>query len=699
MSRIRQLLLVAHTHHDVGYTNSPRIIDRQHERIVSEVLSLCDASPGQGPDRFRWTFEVSRPVLRFLAHASADDVARLRRQVRAGDIAVTGGYLNMTQLPSTWEFETAYDALSAFAAAGIPVRTEQHGDVNGIAWGTIPAMRRAGIERLVMALNPDHGRAPFPQPSAFWWEGPSGERLFTLLSTHYGYGEEWGIVDGDCDLAERRIRAFVDELEKRDDYPFDSVVVHAGNDNRWPTTAHLDIVRHWNERHPDVPMRTATIDDALDVLQGHPASAGLPVYRGEWSDWWAHGHGSTAREVAVYREARSFARAAQASHALVLLDGTGTPALATVLGYRRGPVLLRSPAELLDDLAHVDEQLLLFGEHTWGSWETYSKPHSNLSHSHWNAKAGFAYDAFDHARDLAIEGLYRLAAAGSEHAPGDVRASGILVFNPSERERTEPIAAEIDGARRVRVVATVPPFGLSLLQTPDAAHEQRRGRVIETARYRVEVDPAAGGVVSLLDKRTGRELVDSSAAHALGAVVCETVPSTSTHPMVTRSPKDFHPEDPGPDFERTVATGADEPVITETDTATEISWTTSVPGLLDARGTLVLYAGTELVDYDVHIAKPESFAPRACSSPSRSPRTRPSSFSRPPAPSMSPVPSNCRTRARTGTRFNTPSACAVRRAASCGAASMLRSCNSADSTRGSGRARSMLLSVTSTAGS
>ena len=58
---------------------------------------------------------------------------RLASLVRAGRIAVTGGYLNMTQLPSEWELDAAYDALVPLGAAGIRVRTEQHGDVNGIA--------------------------------------------------------------------------------------------------------------------------------------------------------------------------------------------------------------------------------------------------------------------------------------------------------------------------------------------------------------------------------------------------------------------------------------------------------------------------------------------------------------------------------------------------------------------------------------
>ena len=415
MARIRRLLLLGHTHHDVGYTNSPRIIDRMHGEIVREVLRLADAEdrPLDAPDRFRWTFEVARPVLTFLRTATEAERDSLRRHVSEGTVCVTSGYLNLTQLPDAPEFAAAYRAIEAIRSEGIPIRTEQHGDVNGIAWGVADAMLDAGIDRLLMALNPDHGRAPLEQPSAFWWEAPSGRRVFTLLSTHYGFGEEWGIVDGDVELACENILRFVERLDARDDYPLDTAVVHAGNDNRWPAALFVDVVRTWNERHPDRPMTTATTDGVMDALLAQ-APPDLPVLRGEWADWWSHGHGSTEREVAVYREARRFARAAREAFRLARERGEGRPELATVLGYRRGPVRLREEAELARAFDAVDEQLLLFDEHTWGSWETYSKPHSHFSHSHWNAKAGFAYAAWDEARDLAVEALYRLAASGTE---------------------------------------------------------------------------------------------------------------------------------------------------------------------------------------------------------------------------------------------------------------------------------------------
>jgi hypothetical protein len=613
---IDQILLIGHTHHDVGYTASPRTVDPLHARIVGRVLELCGEHDEPGPAQFRWTFEVARPVLAFLDSATPAEVARLAELVQAGRISVTGGYLNMTQLPGEAEFDAAYRQLQRIRRHGIPVRTEQHGDVNGIAWGIVPAMRRAGLDRLVMALNPDHGRPPFRQPTGFSWVGPDGRPVFVWLSTHYGFGEEWGIVDGDTELAERCIARFVQDLHDRDDYPYHIAVVHAGNDNRWPTARFLDVVRHWNAVHPETPMRTATIDEALDLLTNQVPTTAIPTVHGEWSDWWSHGHGSTARDVAVYRRARGHALAAQAMLGLTQLRGDGDPALAEVIGYRRGPVRLRSTCEVARDLDLVDEQLLLFGEHTWGSWETYRRPHSDFSHSHWNAKGGFAYAAYDLAREMAVEGLFRLAASGPPPPDGTPAAddpSGVvLVVNPTERARSEPVTVEIDGAALRTIVATdVPAFGTAAFPIPAAPRDAGTGREIEAGHFRAVLDPARGGVVSLVDLRDGREIVDGTSPHGLGAVVVQQVAPGSDHPMLSVDPRRFRPEDPGPEFVQFAATGFDQPRIEQAADYTAIHWRTAALGVPEIDGTLRLYPGLDVIDVQLDLVKPAAFGPES----------------------------------------------------------------------------------------
>lgn len=323
-----------------------------------------------------------------------------------GLLSVTGGYLNMTQLPGDAEFDAAYEQLE---------------------------------------LNPDHRRPPLEQPSGFWWEGQAGERIFTWLSTHYGFGEEWGIVDGDVDMAERCILAFLERLCERDDHPYDAALVLAANDNRWPTVRCLDVVQYWNSRHPHI----------------------------------------------------------------------------------------RTEAELIEGLSEVDEQLLLFGEHIRGSWETYSKPHSTSSYSHWNATAGLAYEAYDSTRDLAIEGALQLMASGCGATKEEMQEHSILLVNTTESA-----------------------LGTVLLPIGGVPRDFGAGTCIETGLYRAVVDPECRGVVSLVDLRSGRELVDPDAGHGLGAVVIEQIHQNSQHPMVTVGSKYFHPEDPRPDFVCTAAAGS-----------------------------------------------------------------------------------------------------------------------------------------------
>ena len=313
--------------------------------------------------------------------------------------------------------------------------------------------------------------------------------------------------------------------------------------------------------------------------------------------------------MAVYREARRFALSARAAFRLAAERGESEsePALATVLGYRRGPVRLRDDAELDAVFDRVYEELLLFGEHTWGSWETYSKPHSHFSHSHWNAKAGFAYGAWDLARDLNVEALYRLAASGSEAAS----AEGVLVANVTDVPRREAVEAEVDGNRRVTVVADLPPSSVVVLPVPPAEPEPREGATIEAGRFRAIVDPARGGVVSLLDLTTGQDLVDTGADHGLGAVVTETVTARGRSHPIFDNPKNFNPAFPGPEFERSHASSARTPWVTETDAFARIQWSSARPGELTAAHTLTLFRELDDIDLAVHIAKPERFAPES----------------------------------------------------------------------------------------
>jgi hypothetical protein len=109
--------------------------------------------------------------------------------------------------------------------------------------------------------------------------------------------------------------------------------------------------------------------------------------------------------------------------------------------------------------------------------------------------------------------------------------------------------------------------------------------------------------------------VDVTAETPLGAVVDEVVEAGSQHPMITTSPKLFHPDHPGPRFERVVAAGAGPVRVARGGGLTEIRWEASAPGIPQVISTLVI--ADDSVDHpadivlEVHVSKPERFGPES----------------------------------------------------------------------------------------
>jgi alpha-mannosidase len=585
----------------VGYTDSPRLITELHAEAVAEAIRLAMLGDPGDPAAFRWTFEVARPVNEFLDTATPHEIDDLRAAVASGRLSISGGYLNNAVLAGDEELVRSYAPVDRFRRLGLPIRIEQHSDVNGLPWGTVPAMVRAGLDVIAMALNPDHGRPPFEQPTAFWWEGPDGSAVLAWLSLHYGLAEMWGLLDGEIERFDGQLRPTIARLEARSDYPFDFVVLHATDDNGWPTLAAADGVRAWNERFGDIPMSTATMDSAMARALAQARAADLPTWRGEWADWWAHGHGSSAYEVGVSRAARSRLRAAQAAMALARLAGAQRSDTERRTARRRDPVRGRSESAVGKTVDRAWRDLLLFNEHTWGSDESVAQPDSLFTRSHWNAKAAIAFSAFDVARDLLGEALWRLEAL----LPVREGGSGLVVFNPLPDARTESVV--IDGPAGVvtELTAEVPGYGLVRLDAPAAVPPLvETSNILQTAHYRVEVDPARGGIVGLRDLRSGWELLDEAAEAPLAAVIVESVDPSVDHPVLRSGRQSFHPDNPGPAFLRSIATGPAPARVEHGSGWDAIAWSASLPGGGSVETRLTVHDGLDQARLDVALDKP-----------------------------------------------------------------------------------------------
>ena len=536
-----QINLVQHVHTDIGYTRPQTEILPEHLRYIDYALDYCDLTDTYPDDaKFRWTCEITWAVKEYLKRRPSEQIERLRRRVAEGRIEVAGMFLNMSEIATESSLAASLMPIREIREVlGAPVQLAMQNDVNGVAWCLADYFPSIGVKYLCMGINETRSILPFDRPTPFWWESPSGNRVLAFRADHYHTGNMWRIHGGDSVAFEAGLQAYLERLEKLD-YPFDlASVQYSGyhTDNSPPAMKECDLIRDWNERYSWPRLRSATASEYLKVIEEQHGSE-LPVHRQAWPDWWTDGFGSAARETAASRQTHS---AMQANETLL--------AMAALLGTPPAPdAAARAQA--------VQNALLFYDEHTFGAAESISDPLVENSMVQWGEKASYAWEAVKQAGLLREEALGSLQA----HLPR-VEVPTVAVFNtlnwtrsglvevfideeilPRDRNfqivdpedgraiPAQPVRSRSEGSYWALWASDVPPLGYKSYRI-EVSEEHRAaptppvdaGGVLENGFYRLEVDPATGGLLRLLDKQTNRDLADGTAPWRVGQLLRETL--------------------------------------------------------------------------------------------------------------------------------------------------------------------------------
>jgi hypothetical protein len=279
---------------------------------------------------------------------------------------------------------------------------------------------------LLMGINATMGDAPFRRPSVFWWKMPDGRRMFVWLGDSYPAGFSYfhpyswrrGPVPESTDTRyyparpgeffradEDSLRAAHAHLLGRlrqleaGGYSYPSFIISVTNewrmDNDPPFPPLADFVAGWNKLGLKPELRLTTAGEALQRMRQEVGQS-VPEHEGEWTDWWANGGASGPREVAASRRAKRLAAAA--------------------LSPVWGP--LDPNAQRAADAIYRD--LCLFDEHTWGSGDSVSQPHTLDTWAQYNEKSRTAY------RPMA---LAKLLLAQRARTAVNGREEGLFVAN------------------------------------------------------------------------------------------------------------------------------------------------------------------------------------------------------------------------------------------------------------------------------
>jgi hypothetical protein len=531
--------LTQHTHTDIGYTRPQTEILPEHLRYLDYALDYCDLTDNY-PDnaRFRWTCETSWAVSEYLKVRPARQIERLKQRVAEGRIEICGLMLNMSEIATESSLAAALLPLRAMKEEfGLTVPTAMQNDVNGAGWCLVDYFSDLGIRYFAMGINQTRSILPFDQPTPFWWESPSGKRVLAYRADHYHLGNFWSIHEGSLDKFQPYLDKYLLWLQRRS-YPFDRISVQFSGyrtDNSPPSTIACDLVQAWNKQYAWPKLRLSTSQEFLSYVEKEH-SADLPVHRQAWPDWWTDGFGSAARETAAARETDT---AMQVNHGLL--------AIASMLGAPIRPQTKQRAAAIQNDL-------LFYDEHTFGANESISDPFVENAQVQWGEKSAYVWTAVKNAQLLREEafGLLQDFLPRAEVPTLAVfntlnwsRSGLVRVFIdhqmlPPDREfrlldGDEPVFAQAMESRREGTywalwVPEVPPLGYKILRletndSPRATNSLAEAALtLENQFYRLALDGDKGAIKSLVDKETGQELVDQTAAWGLGQCIYETMP-------------------------------------------------------------------------------------------------------------------------------------------------------------------------------
>jgi hypothetical protein len=510
-----RIFVAPSSHTDVGYTDvQPKCAER-HNQNIDTAIDLCAKYPD-----FKWNLEVAWQAENYLNSRKGKRLDDFLRLAKEGRIGVQALYANMlTGLCSTEEACRFCDFAHQLSRKhGIPYSSAMISDVPTQEASLPMILANSGIKYFSSGINNTRGPT-FTQlysKCPAWWEGPDGSRVLMMWVPGYAHASGWG-MDQSVEAARGHVLGALRGYEARKDYPYDAVFLHgAVSDNVALNPKLAEVCKEWNERYEFPKIILCRNAEFFEHIEKNFADK-LPVFRGSGGTYWEDGAGSSARETTMVRRAHETIANAEKLFAL-------TSRIDPKIKYPR------------DDLYSAWRNCLLYDEHTWGAHCSIDQPESEFTKAQWKIKAQFAVDADKQWVQLVDRGVEALTSL--------VRTDGktLVVFNPTNWLRSEVVFACIppgtalanEGAPWCKMADTtegsivaisddVASCGYKLKRLVPARPEDlewRRpqpaeGNLIESRYYRVAFDPASGGITSIIDRQSGRELVDPKAPYRL----------------------------------------------------------------------------------------------------------------------------------------------------------------------------------------
>jgi alpha-mannosidase len=499
-TQLKEIVVAYKTHFDIGFTHpAPEIVNIYRTTMIDHALKLIDESQQLPADkRFVWTIPSWVAYQMLWDGQDSTRRARILSAIRSGSLVVHG--LPVTVHTESLELEDFVFGLSLNTKISndlkIPLsRSGKMTDIPSHSWILPTVLKHAGIDFLHIGANPVNERPNVPL--LYYWEGADGSRLLTMHNQGYGSDNEFG-----------------HGLYPPKDWKFDHwLAMLVTSDNQGPPSQKdvENLLKEVERNLPGVKIRFGKMEDFADaIFDEEKQGAKIPVVKADMPDCWIHGVGTMPVEDSIAHKMRSEISAVEILDSHLRLWGL-------------------SRSNIQKDLFTAHERSLMFGEHTFGGsrnlegrnaykikdFESYTKTDKDCKwlQKTWDDHADYIRKAAKITDSLAFQEVNQLAAAVA------MEGKRMVVYNPLPWKRDALVVIPNSQGKQF-LAKDIPACGYKTfplnMAIADDKIETSDLAILENKYLKVKVNRKRGGVVSIIEKKTGRELVDSNAKYAFG---------------------------------------------------------------------------------------------------------------------------------------------------------------------------------------
>ncbi len=371
--------IIHHSHNDIGYSHHQTEVEKIQNNNIVDAIHWIESHKST-ENLPIWHIESLWAVENFFRIANEKQIQQFIKHVKNGQIVLSGNYANiLTGLcrpeEQNWALEYADYLRKTYQ---LPINNIMTTDIPGLSSSAFKAYLKNGYKYLSFGPNYVATQAHLGDrvggvikeqgDKVFYWkESINAKEKLLVWTAGKGYSYFHGITENQKQSEwEKRISDYVIELEKNQ-YPYDMVQLrYTKNADNGPVDQNLsEFVRKWNETYAAPTLKLSSIPVLFKEFEDK-YSALIQEETGEITPYWEDGaYSSALEEIEIRRLVSSSIQFEKTARELNL--------------YEKNKV----------DFYNLHKSIILFHEHTWGSWCSISDPEIPFTTEQWKYKRAF----------------------------------------------------------------------------------------------------------------------------------------------------------------------------------------------------------------------------------------------------------------------------------------------------------------------